>query len=391
MNKSALCRKSLLTTAISICALYAGAWRAEADTYVQTDLVSDIAGLATITDPNLRNPWGVSHNTASPFWVSNQVTNTATLYAVTNGTNVTANPLVVTIPTTASGPQGPTGQVNNTTSSFTVNGAPANFIFANLNGTISAWNPGAGTTAVVTVPSSGGSYTGLTIALNQLQQPQLYAANAGGISVFNGSFQPVNLGTGAFATPPGIPAGFVPFNVQNINGVVYVTYAPAGRSAQTSATPGMGAVALFDTSGNLLRPPMVGGSLAAPWGIALAPAAGFGQFSGDLLVGNFSYGASEINAFDLLTGTFRGTIPIDVGMGNTAGGLWSLGFGFGGNNGSPDTLYFTDGINGEMDGLFGAISDVASVPGPIAGAGLPGLILASGGLLGWWRRRQKMA
>src|SRR5262249_9069800 len=126
-----------------------------------------------------------------------------------------------------------------------------------------------------------------------------------------------------------------------------------------------------------------------PWGLALAPTS-FGPASGDLLVGNFSFLHSEINVFDA-SGNFLFTIPIDVGLNNgvpnTPGGLWALGFGTGGNNGSPNTLFFTDGINGEMDGLFGAIN----VPAPIAGAGLPGLIAACGGLLGWWRRRQRTA
>jgi len=175
--------------------------------------------------------------------------------------------------------------------------------------------------------------------------------------------------------------------VQNINGNVYVTYAPAGRPAQTTATPGMGAVAIFDENGNFQRMAAVGGPLAAPWGLALAPA-GFGPFGGDLFVGNFSFSsmANDIDVFDA-SGNFLFTIPINVGVGNTKGGLWALEFGTGGSNGSPNTLFFTDGINGEADGLFGALN----VPGPIAGAGLPGLIFAGGGLLGWWRRRQKIA
>jgi len=120
--------------------------------FVQTNLVSDIPGLAVITDGELVNPWGVSHSNTSPFWVSNQGTNTATLYAVTDKTNITKvniNPPAgfVAIPTTAQGPQGPTGQVNSTnTSSFPMNnggdGGSAHFIFANLNGTISAWDTG---------------------------------------------------------------------------------------------------------------------------------------------------------------------------------------------------------------------------------------------------------
>jgi uncharacterized protein (TIGR03118 family) len=161
----------------------------------------------------------------------------------------------------------------------------------------------------------------------------------------------VSLGAGAF-TDPNLPAGLVPFNVQDVNGKVYVTYAPAGRSAQTSATPGQGVVGVFDENGVFQRQ-LTGSQLAAPWGVALAPSS-FGQFGGDLLVGNFSFVDSVINAFDPTTGAFEGSIPIDVGS-NMPGGLWSLGFGTGGSNGSPDTLFFTDGINGEADGLFGAI------------------------------------
>jgi uncharacterized protein (TIGR03118 family) len=359
MFKSAL--RILLTTLVMI----VSAWTAVAATYLQTDLVSDIPLLATITDPLLQNSWGISHSPTSPFWVSNQVTNTATLYGVTGSTNVTrvspnANGFVA-IPTTASGPQGPTGQVNNTnTASFPVgnggNGAFAHFIFADLNGTISAWN--TGTTAFTQVTTPGALYTGL--AINNAGT-MLYAVNnaAGTINVFNSNFAPaMNLPAGAFATPATIPAGLVPFNVQNINGSIFVTYAPIGHPAQTMATPGQGAVAVFSETGALQVVLTGAGHLAAPWGIALAPA-GFGQFGGDLLVGNFSYVNSGINAFDPTTGAFLGTIPINAGPGNTPGGLWALSFGTGmGLGGDPNTLFFTDGIDGETHGLFGAISVV---------------------------------
>ena len=257
------------------------------------------------------------------------------------------------------------------------NGGSAHFIFANLNGTISAWDTGP--TAFVQVTTPGASYSGL--AINQAQT-QLYAANqagTGSINVFNSSFAPVSLGAGAFATPSAISAlGLVPFNVQDIAGKVYVTYAPSGLAAQRGATPGQGAVAVFDESGNLLQT-IIGGPLAAPWGVALAPAS-FGEFGGDLLVGNFSFVESEINAFAPGTGAFQGSIPVDPGSGNTPGGLWSLQFGIGGMNGNPNTLYFTDGIDGETHGLFAALS-VAAVPEPSA------LALLGAGVLSFWALR----
>jgi len=338
---------------LAIGALSPGVLRAQAPNFVQTNLVSDIPGLATITDSNLVNPWGISHAPTSPFWVSNQGTSTSTLYAVTNGTNVSKVNLVVTIPTTGSGPQGPTGQVNNSNvSSFLLgDGRSAVFIFANLNGTISAWNAGEGTTAVIEVTTLGAVYTGLAI---NGAQTRIYAANAAGtIDVFDSLFKPVSLGTNAFVDPS-LPTGLVPFNVQDINGDVYVVYAPAGPSNQRNASLGEGAIAVFDEDGNFIKQLVAGSRLAAPWGITMAPPS-FGRFSHHLLVGNFSYLHSEINAFDPITGSLHGTIPISAGA-LRPGGLWTIQFGVGGNNGSPDILYFTDGINSERDGLFGAIS-----------------------------------
>lgn len=349
--------------------------------YAQTNLVSNIPGLATITDPRLVNPWGMSRTATSPFWTSNQGDNSSTLYAITGSTNVTqvlgvnANGFVG-IPMTATGPQGPTGQVSNgNTASFQLTpgtaSTSARFIFADLNGTISGWAGGLTSTIEVTTP--GAIYTGLAI---NTAGTRLYAADSAGghVNVFDSSFAPVSL-PGSF-TDPTLPAGFVPFNVQSIGGKIYVTYAPAGPAAQRAAAPGAGFVSVFDENGSFLQRLISGSQLAAPWGVTLAPA-GFGQFAGDLLVGNFSFANSRINAFDPVTGSFQGSIAIDVGAGNTAGGLWGLMFGSGGGSGGDaNTLYFLDGINGETGGLFGAI---AAVPEPetfaLLGLGLAALSL----------------
>lgn len=159
---------------------------------------------------------------------------------------------------------------------------------------------------------------------------------------------PLTLGAGAFNNP--FP-GLVPFNVQNIGGKIYVTYAPPGRPAQISATEGQGGVAVFDSNGNLLQTLINGSTLASPWGITLAPAS-FGTFANDLLVGNFSFAAGEINAFDPTTGAFRGQVLSDPNF----QGLWDLTFGNGGSGGDPNILYFSTGLNGESDGLFAALT-----------------------------------
>jgi uncharacterized protein (TIGR03118 family) len=361
---------------------------ADAASFVQTNLVSDVdLGAEVKIDSHLVNPWGVSFRPGSPlnspFWISDQGSSSATLYSVDGSTGTVVNSpapvFTVHIPTIDGGPQGPTGQVSNTnTSSFHLTAGDhmsASFIFADLNGTISAWNGSLGrdgSTAHVEVTTPGAVYTGL--AVNEAHT-MLYAADTKGgtIDVFDSNFKPVDLadlGDHAFRTPGEIAArGLVPFNVTDIGGDVYVTYAPAGRPAQTTADLGDGAVAIFTESGKLEpHGVLLGGPhtpLAAPWGVAIAPN-DFGQFSGDLLVGNFSFLHSEINAFDPQNHQLVGTIPISAGSGQTPGGLWTLTFGGGPNAGSPNTLYFTDGIDGEMHGLFGAITSV-----PLVGASTP--------------------
>ncbi len=386
MSRSSSFQAFILTT-VAFGALCAAGGTAQAQ-FKQTNMVSDIPGFAAVTDPNLINPWGVSNLPGSPFWVSNQGTGTSTLYTVTGNASVApANffpPNSVAIPA-----PGPTGQVANPGASFLINptlanpnGTPAAFIFANLNGAIYAWNPGNidGVTnaTVVGSPSTGGLFTGLAINSND---SMLYAADGSGtgsVQVFNGSF--TNVTTGGMFQNPDLPSGLVPFNVEDIGGKVYVTYAPSGRTAQENATAGQGVVAVFGEDGTFQKELIDGGQLAAPWGMAIAPA-GFGAFGGDLLVGNFSFVDSRINAFNATTGVFEGSIPIDLG-GNMPGGLWDLTFGNNGT-GNPETLFFTDGINGESDGLFGAIT----VPEPSTWA----MMLVGFGSLGLFAARRRCA
>ncbi len=316
-----------------------------ADTFVQTNLVSSVPGLAATTDPNLVNPWGVSFSATSPFWVSDQGTGVSTLY---NGAGL-QSALVVAIPGGAHPPTGPTGQVfNNSGGGFVLpNGKAATFIFANLNGTIEGWNGGAGTTAVQQVATPGSVFTGLAIGASA-SGSFLYAADStGAVRVYNSTWQDVTATTfsGKF-TDPTLPAGFVPFNVQAVGTSLYVTYAmltPFG-----AALPG-GYVDIFDTSGNFVRRFSSDPVLFAPWGLTLAPS-NFGSFSNDLLIGNFGNG--NIDAFDPLSGLYLGS------LGLTNPGLWALETRTGGVGSDLNAVYFTAGINGEQAGLFGKINEV---------------------------------
>ncbi len=266
--------------------------------YYQTNLVSDVPGRALRTDPNLVNPWGISASPTGPFWVSDNGTGVSTLYG--GAGNIV--PLVVTVPPAhgGTGPGSPTGQVFNGTTDFQVaTNKPAVFLFASLDGTISGWNPtvpAAGSTvAQRMVTAANAVYTGLAIGNNGAGN-FLYAANAlGGIDAYNASFAKATL-PGGFSDAS-VPSGFTPYNIQNLNGSLYVTYGTEGK-------PG-GVVDRFDLNGNLLGRIATNGALNDPWGLAIAPS-NFGELSNSLLVGNF--GDGQINAYDPITGVFRGTL-----------------------------------------------------------------------------------
>jgi uncharacterized protein (TIGR03118 family) len=338
----------LVKTACALALWFAPAF-ALADSYTQTNLVSNVPGLANTTDPNLINPWGVAFSATSPFWTSNQGSGTATLFD--GAGNI--NPLVVTIPGVTTGPSGPTGQVFNTfTTGFTLpKGGSASFIFDTLNGTIVAWNGGSGTLGQVVATTPGAIYTGLAQASNGTST-FLYAANSapgGGINVFNSNWAPITP-SGTF-TDPNLPAGLVPFNVQTLNGNLYVTYAALGPGG---APMSGGVVDEYDANGNFIKRIASGGSLFAPWGIVFAPS-GFGEFSNDLLIGNFGNG--EILAYNPTTDAFLGTLDGTNGQPLVNGALWALETRTGGANVNTSAVYFTAGINDEQGGLFGEITE----------------------------------
>lgn len=333
--------------------------------YQQTNLVSDGTVPAANIDPNLKNPWGISFSATGPFWISNQVTGTSTLYNGNGQPFPVASPLVVNIPQNSAGPTGPTGQVFSGTSNFPLSSGGksgnAAFIFANLDGSIAGWNPsGDPTQAVQVVPSSSSAiYTGLALGSNGGGN-FLYAPNVltGQIDVFGNDYQPATL-AGNFSDP-NVPSGLVPFNIENLGGKLYVTYAPAANA--DDAPLGTGAVSVFDTDGNFLQHLTDGGQLASPWGLALAPS-DFGQFGNALLVGNFSETNAFINAFDQTSGEFLGTLLDENGDPINNSFLWDLAIGNGGNAGNSDELFFTAGVGNEQGGLFGKL-EAKLIPEP---------------------------
>jgi len=343
--------------------LAASAAPVSADTlFNQLNLVSDIPGLAHVTDPNLVNSWGISESSTSPFWISDNGTGLSTLYHVpgTGPLSVSIVPLVVTIPGAVTGtPSAPTGQVFNSlagSGAFKLNnGNPAAFLFDSEDGAISGWN--GGTSAEIKVNNTPGAvYKGLAIsdfksgALNGT----IYATNfrAGTIDAFDSSFNPTLMGD---FVDPNLPAGYAPFNDRVFGNDLYVTYAVQDADKHDDvAGPGNGIVDVFNVDGAFERRLIDnGGALNSPWGLEMAPSS-FGQFAGDLLVGNF--GDGKINIYNPTTGAWIDTLNGPNGDPLVIDGLWALTIGNGGSGGSLNALYFTAGPNGEGDGLFGTLT-----------------------------------
>jgi uncharacterized protein (TIGR03118 family) len=381
-------------------------------TVLQTNLVSDLPGVAQVQDPNLVNPWGISASSGSPFWVSDNNAGVTTLYSGHGTGPVSIVGLVVSIPTPvdSTGASGtPTGTVFNPNSSkgaFPVSGvnaqnqpasAPALFLFSTEDGTITGWNPGvnplgfnpakAGTYSIIAADNSGNNFTnpdptkqtgavykGLAIATSSTpivaadadSTALLYASNfrAGTVDVYDSKFKKVTvLPAGAFKDPE-LPHGYAPFNVQALGARIYVTYALQNATRHDDLSGNhRGFVDVFNLDGTPGGPKgarrlISRGQLDSPWGLAIAPAgfAGISAPSSDqvLLVGNFGNG--QINAYDASTGSFLGGLRDPDGEAVSIDGLWALRVGNGGNGGATNTVYFTAGLLGERHGLFGSLT-----------------------------------
>lgn len=332
--------------------------------YRLTTLLSDIPGLAPVLDPLLVNPWGMAASSSSPFWISNNGTSTTQLVrGDVGGAPVVLNPS----PQTVTIPGGlPTGVVRNSTSDFKITppggGTPAAaaFIFDSETGNIVAWNGSSGTAAQNVVSMPGHVYKGLAIGSNSGGN-RLYAADFANnhIDVFDGTFTATTV-TGGFADVT-IPPGYAPFNIQNLGGSLYVTYAKVGTGGDDEPGVGNGFVRKFDTDGVRDAGFVINnGALNSPWGLALTPST-FGVFGSSmavpvLLVGNFGEGNPSIHAYNATTGAFLGTLQDESGNGIEIDELWALQFGNGGAGGDVNTLYFTAGTAEEEHGLFGKLN-----------------------------------
>jgi uncharacterized protein (TIGR03118 family) len=314
--------------------------------YQQTNLVSDVAGYgAARLDPTLVNPWGISFSATSPLWISANHTSVSVIYDK-DGNTVIPNVSI------QGGMGAPTGQVFNGTTGFIIpgTGKPARFIFAGEDGTIQAWNGGTAAMDVADRSKNDAVYKGIAMG-NDGTGNFLYLANFKGskVDVFDSAYHYV---TDKPFVDHSIPADYGPFNIRNINGNLYVTYAKhkAPDNMDDQSGPGNGYVDIFTTKGVLVKRFISKGTLNSPWGIVSA-VPGFAPVSNAILVGNF--GDGRINVFNV-DGEFMGSLKDVAGHDIIIDGLWAIENNI--HNADPMQLYFTAGPADETHGLFGYIS-----------------------------------
>jgi uncharacterized protein (TIGR03118 family) len=351
--------------------------------FADTALVSNraqVVGTITTIDANLQNPWGVAIAPGLPFWIADEHSNVSTLYSgegvVETGTITGSNSVGIAIPGNSLGaPASPTGQVYNPNGGFliaTSNGMQsAQFIYDGGGGTIAAWAPNSGAAAVTAYDDSivnGANhavYKGLAIG-SVNGAAFLYATDLHNnkVDVFDTDYsKPADM-QGKFIDPS-IPAGFVPFGITAVGTQLYVTFAMQNAAmVGEQLGAGLGYVDVFDMSGNFVTRFASGGTLNAPWGIAVAPS-GFGAIAGDVLIGNFGDGTVNIFTPSGSLATFVGQLMVSNGGTLSVPGLWALVFG----NGDPDkpltTLFYTAGFTDQTDGVFGSIAvTTTSAPAP---------------------------
>lgn len=383
----------LKSLALALCASVALPALSSAQHYVQKNLVSDLPqpanadGSAVTLDPVLKNPWGLTRSSGGPWWVSNNNSGTSSVYTGTGAPasffpdpagSVFDDFVFVPPPGFAPGTQSaPTGIVyNGSQTDFLLDkGTPAGkaaaFIFVTEDGTISGWNGGVNVAPGAAPPSihavlevdnsdngsnNGAVYKGATSGeING--KKYLYVTNfrSARVEVYDTNFHRVHLGEDAF-DDESIPYGFAPFNIQNIGGSLFVTYAKQNAQKHDD-TPGdgLGFVDIYSTTGRLEGRLQHGPWMNAPWGVVWAPR-DFGEFSNTILVGNF--GSGWIAAFNGFTRKFIGFMRNPDNSLITIDGLWSLTFGNGTGAGASTTLYFSAGIEGENHGLFGMLTPV---------------------------------
>jgi uncharacterized protein (TIGR03118 family) len=322
--------------------------------YGLVDLAWDVPGLARTSDPDLAGAWGMAASPTGPFWLTGSASGMSTLL---DGRGQVV-PLEVRIPASGAGRGKPAGIVFNPGSGFVVSSqeisAPGQFLFAGLDGTLSAWAPAVDPAHAVLVQQgpAGAAYTGLALATDPAGNGLLYAADfgLGTIDVFDQNYQPVIIPE-AFQDS-NLPAGYAPYNVQFVDGFLFVTYALKDPvSGYDLPGTGNGVVDIYSTQGQFVKRFAEGGALNAPWGIALAPSS-FGPLGGSLLIGN--NGDGQINAYEFGSGAFLGTLTDNQGQPLAIPNLWSLAFGNDHESGAADTLFFA-ASPGYRHGLFGAI------------------------------------